>query len=196
MNNHRASPKGFTLVELMVVIAVLAVLLSIAAPSFTAFRRNSELTSLANKLVGSINAARGEAMKAGRSAFVVPANGTAWASGWIVYVDMNADNTYTEGVDTLVQTQPAVASFISISANGNAASSSPYISFDSAGYARTVVIPGNGTGPANLALTIQRNDVATTNSSEETRLVIVARTGRIRACKPSGDSSCVSTAAN
>ena len=178
------------------VIAVLAVLLSIAAPSFTAFRRNSELTSLANKLVGSINAARGEAMKAGRSAFVVPANGTAWTSGWSVYVDMNADNTYTEGVDTLVQTQPAVSSFISISANGNAASSSPYISFDSAGYARTVVIPGNATGPANLALTIQRNDVATANSSEETRLVIVARTGRIRACKPSGDSSCVSTAAN
>ena len=123
-------------------------------------------------------------------------NGTAWTSGWSVYVDMNADNTYTEGVDTLVQTQPAVASFISISANGNAASSSPYISFDSAGYARTVVIPGNATGPANLALTIQRNDVATANSSEETRLVIVARTGRIRACKPSGDSSCVSTAAN
>ena len=196
MSNHRTSPKGFTLIELMVVIAVLAVLLSIAAPSFTAFRRNSELTSLANKLVGSINAARGEAMKAGRSAFVVPANGTAWTSGWSVYVDMNADNTYTEGVDTLVQTQPAVSSFISISANGNAASSSPYISFDSAGYARTVVIPGNATGPANLALTIQRNDVATANSSEETRLVIVARTGRIRACKPSGDSSCVSTAAN
>lgn len=196
MSKLSTSHKGFTLIELMVVIAVLAVLLSIAAPSFTDFRRNSELTSLANKLVASINAARGEAMKAGRSAFVVPANGTTWTSGWSVFVDMNADNAYTEGVDTLVQTQPAVSSFISITANGNAASSSPYISFDSSGYARTVVVPGNTTGPANLALTIQRNDVASASSGEQTRLVIVARTGRIRACKPSADSSCVSTAAS
>ena len=194
MSNQSAFSKGFTLIELMVVIAVLAVLLSIATPSFTAFQRNSELTSLANKLVGSINAARGEAMKTGRSAFVVPANGTTWSSGWNVYVDMNADNAYTEGVDTLVQTQPAVASFISVSANGNAASSSPYISFDSAGYARTVVVSGIATGPANLALTIQRNDVAVASSGEQTRLVIVARTGRIRACKPSSDSSCIATA--
>ena len=196
MSNQSASPKGFTLIELMVVIAVLAVLLSIAAPNFTAFQRNSELTSLANKLVGSINAARGEAMKAGRNSFVTPINGTSWTSGWRVYVDMNADNSYTDGTDVLVQTQAATASFITISGSGNATSSSPYISFDSAGYARTVVVSGTSTGVSNLSLTIQRNDVDSASRAEQTRLVIVARTGRIRACRPSTDSSCVSTSAN
>lgn len=189
ITSKKSGNYGFTIIELMVVMVVIGVLLTLAAPSFIGFQRNSELTSLANKLVGSSNAARGEAMKAGRNAFVIPTSGSAWAGGWQVYVDMDGDNVFTAGTDVLVQMQPPVASYISISGNNNAGASSPYISFDSEGYARTI----GGSGLSNLTLTIQRNDVSSKQTTEESRLVIVARTGRIRACKPSADTTCTSS---
>lgn len=54
---------GFTLVELMVAIAVMAILMAIAIPSFRTLTLSNRLTSVANGLVGSINAARMEAIK-------------------------------------------------------------------------------------------------------------------------------------
>ena len=183
---------GFTLIELMVIIAIAGVLLSLAAPGFISFQRNSELTSLANKMFGSINSARSEAMKSGRNAFVVPNDSSSWSTGWFVYVDMNSNNSFDEGTDLFIQTQPALVSYITMTGNNNAAASNPYISFDSAGYARTV----GGNGLTNLALSIKRNDVSTADTPEQSRLVIVARTGRTRACKPSTDTSCTTSANN
>ena len=183
---------GFTLIELMVIIAIAGVLLSLAAPGFISFQRNSELTSLANKMLGSINSARSEAMKSGRNAFVAPNDSSNWSTGWFVYVDMNSNNSFDEGTDLFIQTQPALVSYIAMTGNNNAAASNPYISFDSAGYARTV----GGSGLTNLALSIKRNDVSTAETPEQSRLVIVARTGRTRACKPSTDSSCTTSATN
>jgi type IV fimbrial biogenesis protein FimT len=83
----------------------------VAAPSFISFQRNSELTSLANKLVGAINSARGEAMKTGRNAYVVPVNTSNWSGGWRVYVDLNGNDSYDAGTDMLVLSEPAVSSF-------------------------------------------------------------------------------------
>src|ERR1700746_2558911 len=82
--------RGFTLVELMVAIAVLAVLLVLAAPSFTNASLPSKLRSLANSLRGASQLARSEAIK--RDAVVtlcVSANGATcgagnWSQGWIV----------------------------------------------------------------------------------------------------------------
>lgn len=183
---------GFTLIELLVIIMIIGILLSLAAPTFVSFQRNSELTSLANKFLGSINSARSESMKLGRNSFVVPSDLQNWSSGWNVYIDMNSDNSFTEGTDISVQSQPAIVSYISITGNNNSGASAPYISFDNSGYARTI----GGNGLTNLALTIQRNDVSTTETAEQSRLVIVARTGRTRACKPSTDTSCTSNSSN
>lgn len=186
--------RGFTLIELMVTLSVAAVLLLVAAPSFVSFQRNSELTSLTNKLVGAINSARGEAMKTGRNAYVVPVNTSDWSGGWRVYVDLNGNDSYDAGTDTLVLSEPAVPSFLEITGNNSAAIStnpSPHIGFNGSGFARS--IPSSN-ALANLTLLIKRNDTSTVNADSETRLVIVARTGRTRACKPSGDSSCTTSA--
>nr|WP_264080799.1 GspH/FimT family pseudopilin [Paracidovorax avenae] len=73
--------RGFTLIELMVTMVLVAVLLRIGIPSFVSFQRNSELTSAANGLLSSVNSARTEAMKRNMNAGVVPASGSSWAGG-------------------------------------------------------------------------------------------------------------------
>lgn len=185
---------GFTLIELMTTLAVAAVLMLIAAPSFTSFQRNSEMTSLTNKLVGAINSARGEAMKSGRNAYVVPLTTDSWNGGWQVFVDLNSNDRYDAGTDTLVLSEPAIASYLAVSGNNSATigtTPTPHIGFNSSGFARS--IPSSG-ALANLALTIKRTDTSSSNANEESRLIIVARTGRSRACKPSADSSCKDSA--
>jgi type IV fimbrial biogenesis protein FimT len=85
-----AAARGFTLVELMVTLLVLAVLLGLAVPSFRDAALSSRLTGYANDLVASVQIARSEAIK--RNATVTlcaSANGTScqnvgWEEGWII----------------------------------------------------------------------------------------------------------------
>lgn len=86
---------GFTLVELMVTVAVLAILLAIATPSFTSIINGNRLASGANELVASVQLARSEAVKRNRSVAIcrstdgancVLAAGASW-EGWITVVD-------------------------------------------------------------------------------------------------------------
>jgi type IV fimbrial biogenesis protein FimT len=81
---------GFTLVELLIGIAILAILLALAAPSFTNVSLPSKLRAVSNSLIGATNLARSEAIK--RDAPVrlcVSADGATcgagnWNQGWIV----------------------------------------------------------------------------------------------------------------
>ncbi|TAM60876.1 MAG: prepilin-type N-terminal cleavage/methylation domain-containing protein [Rhodanobacter sp.] len=55
--------RGFTLVELMITMAVAVVLIMIAVPSFRTMTLSNKLTTVANDMVGAINVARMEAIK-------------------------------------------------------------------------------------------------------------------------------------
>jgi type IV fimbrial biogenesis protein FimT len=182
--------KGFTLIELMVTIALAAILMAIAAPSFMAFQRNAELTSFANSMVASINAARGEAMKRGRYAMLVPADSTHWSSGWIAFVDVDRSQSFDASKDIVVQEREAPPSYLTITPNGTALATPPYIMFDASGYATS-----KSSGFGNLTFNIVRSDVSSSTSWSETRNVIISVTGRVRACKPTSDSdsTCLSS---
>lgn len=62
-----AGARGFTLIELMVALVVAAVLLAVAVPSFKSITVSSKLNTAVNDLVGSLNTARMEAIKANAS---------------------------------------------------------------------------------------------------------------------------------
>jgi type IV fimbrial biogenesis protein FimT len=189
MNTRSLFSRGFTLIELLVTVALVAILLAVAAPSFTAFQRNAELTSFVNSLVAGINSARGEAMKRGRYAMVVPTNATNWSSGWIVFVDVDRSQAYEAANDILILSREAPPSYLTITANGSASDSSPYMMFDASGYSKT-----KAGGFGALTFSVTRNDVDSSLADSETRRVIISSTGRVRTCKPSTDSTCTSSA--
>ena len=149
--------RGFTLIELMVTLAIGSILMLVAVPSLTTYRRNAELTSATNTLLAAINAARSEAMKRGTSAMVVPTNnGTDWNTGWVVF-SLGATNTtraYNPATDKTVHVQSALPTFINVVGNGSAAESPPYMMFDASGYSKT-----KAGGFGALALTLTRTDV-------------------------------------
>lgn len=180
---------GFTLIELLVTISIAAILLTIGVPSFVAFQRNSELTSATNSLVAAMNAARGEAMKRGMNAMVVPATGSDWSTGWVVFVDADRDHAYTEATDITVLKQGPLKSYFTASGLTAAGTAASYVMFDPSGYSKS-------TGSAafqSLTLSVKRNDLSGTDQAAQTRLLVVAVTGRVRACNPSTDTTCVTT---
>jgi type IV fimbrial biogenesis protein FimT len=187
---HLRRIEGFTLIELLTTIVIAAILLAVATPSFVAFQRNSELTSAANSLLAAMNAARGEAMKRGMNAMVIPASGTDWSTGWIVFVDVNRNREYDEATDITVLKQTAIKSYFTAAGQTSAGTAASAVMFDASGYSKAV----GSAAFQSTTLSIARNDLSGSQKSDQTRLLIVAVTGRIRVCRPSTDGTCVVTA--
>lgn len=80
--------EGFTLVELMIVVALLAVVATVAVPGFQALIENNQVTSTTNRLVGALNFARSEALREGQQVTIQPVDGD-WSNG--VEVVMGGD---------------------------------------------------------------------------------------------------------
>jgi len=113
--------RGFTLVELMITLAVAVILIAIAVPSFRNLTLSNRLTTTANDIVGALNVARMEAVK--RNASVqfcsndADSNGSG-ALGSACGTDAGAVLTIVNGANTKVQS--GIASFTgSVQLNGN-----------------------------------------------------------------------------
>ena len=84
--------KGFTLIELMVTVTVLAIVLSIAIPSFSTVLLNNRVSTTAHAVQSSIQVARSEAVKRKKTVTLCRANsaldecedGIDWNSGWLL----------------------------------------------------------------------------------------------------------------
>lgn len=92
--------RGVTLIELIVALAVLAILVAIAVPSFREVSLNNRASSINNELLTDLSMARSEAVKlAGRAA--AQASGDSWADGWQVFIDSNGNNVLDEDEEVL-----------------------------------------------------------------------------------------------
>jgi len=99
---------GFTLVELMVTLSLAAIVISVAIPSFNTMIQNNRLISQTNQLVASLNHARSEAIGRGNTVTICSSSdqitcGGAWDTGWITFVDINANGAFDNATDTLLK---------------------------------------------------------------------------------------------
>lgn len=90
--------RGFTLIEILVAISILAILASLSVPMYTTTLASNRTRSAAYSLVGTLTYARSEAVKRNTAVSVSPV-GTGWQDGW----------TVTSGGNTLSLNEPAPA---------------------------------------------------------------------------------------
>ncbi|MDM9653336.1 GspH/FimT family pseudopilin [Pseudomonas wenzhouensis] len=159
------SARGFTLVELMIVLVVMAVLLGIAVPSMTQFTFSGKLRSYSNEIVASAVLARSEAIKRNQAVTLcVSSNGTScasgsWESGWIVR---------TSGGEVIHRQQPITDGFKVI------------------GSVSSIAFQPSGVGSTQATLKVCR---ATPSLGDQESEVSISATGRT-AVERKASSSC------
>ena len=126
MKNHR----GFTLVELMITLVVVAIAVSLALPGFARFIRDQQVTTQTNDFLTSLNLARSEALKRGDAVSVCASNNGVscsgnndWDNGWIVFTDDGPTPGTVEGGsgESVLRVHAALEGGTTLTADGGAA---------------------------------------------------------------------------
>lgn len=112
MHHEVRKSKGFTLIELMIILAISGILMSIAVPSFNQVIKNSRLTTKINGLHISFYLARNEAIKRNQPV-TIRKTGEEWEAGWIVFTDSDGDGNKEAG-DILLRTFDSMPSHFTL----------------------------------------------------------------------------------
>ncbi|UXY15652.1 GspH/FimT family pseudopilin [Chitiniphilus purpureus] len=122
---------GFTLMEAMIVVSIIAIILAIATPSYQAMIRDSRLVAASEELLTSLMLARTEAIKRNRAVVICnSANPTAsnpacitanpnWATGWIIFATNGSGTNYDRANDTLIRVGNQVEGVDRLGVNNN-----------------------------------------------------------------------------
>ncbi len=197
MNKH----SGFTLIELMITLAIVGILLTLGVPSLKTFMQGNQLIASSNELISALHVARSEAIKLNsRVSICESSNGTScsttgsWKNGWIVFVDFDG-NLVNNGLpcvaintDCLLRVHDAINDpLLSMSgvvdSNGNAVSS---FTFTSRG------MPKDTSGVLESGVfSICSFDVS--NNVIGSRAVVLSLSGRVRVSDNAAVISCPAT---
>lgn len=181
IKGHRCNPAGdgasraagFTLLELLITIAVLSLLVTVAAPSLQATLRNNRLMTQTNLFIGALNLARSEAIKRGRRVTLCKTSDQqrctsagGYQQGWLVFADTHNFAVF-DADETIIQVFAPVTGGLTITGNTNVRD---YVSYDATGGSRLI----NGGFQAGTITLCQ--DAAA-------RKIIINATGRIRSAR-------------
>jgi type IV fimbrial biogenesis protein FimT len=140
-----AKSSGFTMIELLMTIAIGSILLMIAVPSFRYVTNSNRIAAEINGLLGDLQFARAEAIKEGRTVTVCQSTtgttctstATAWQGGWIVFSDPTNVGVVDAGENILRVQKPFSGTDTFSASNGVGA-----VTFNREGYAVAIA---NGT---------------------------------------------------
>ena len=168
---HRTA--GFTLVELMVVVAVLGVLAVVAAPGMQGLIRGYRLSSAAGELNSTLQLARSEAIRRNAAVTVCPSsNGSTCGSGtsWTRWIVFSAARTGMPADDAEVIRDEALPASVQVSGPTGGIRFSP-----------------SGMVAAQQTVTVC---VPYTNPSDNQRVLTVMTSGTTRSAHASGGGAC------
>lgn len=105
---------GFTLVELLITLVVVAITVGIGAPSLRQFIQNSKINVSTNDLVSALQVARSQAIREGMFGCVCPSSSASdavpsclgtnnWEEGWIAFLDTTGDCVFGPPADVLLK---------------------------------------------------------------------------------------------
>ncbi len=172
---------GFTLLELMVSMALMVILISIGVPNFTSFIKDNRLRAVTNSFVMDVNFARSEAIKRGTQVFLcrsadpqasTPSCGGSsndWSTGWLLFASEDSNSVYDSGTDILIKRSDIEVINMTLVANSEGDSS---IGFNGDG-------TKSGTTEALLAICDDRDNDGDFDEAYG-RLISIINTGRPR----------------
>ncbi|MEH6358549.1 MAG: GspH/FimT family pseudopilin [Pseudomonadales bacterium] len=166
---------GFTLVELLVSLAIGAVLLFVAAPVFTSIVRAGYLSTQTHLFVSAVNYARTEAIQRKQTVFICARlnnhcqNNQKWEQGWLIFVDENRNGALDN--DELIQVSGGFEVGYTLRPNVSASN----LLFRSDG----VVRRGTGALPL-MTFRLCAPDAGAGNLAERSREIVINATGRMR----------------
>jgi len=150
----RPRPRGLTVIELLVVLAIIAIVAGFAIPSFLGLVAGTCVSRTVNAFVLDTRYARGEAMRRGKNVTICrsadPAaeapkcsTGTGlaaggWREGWVVFADEDGDGAFDSGADTVLRVQQgftSVGNFLAVNSAGSPVNNRNHISYDATGRA-------------------------------------------------------------
>jgi type IV fimbrial biogenesis protein FimT len=177
---------GFTLIELMIALALAGVIVGLALPSARAFVRNDRLASASNDLLRSFQHARSEAI-ASQSDVVVCASEN-WAmpnptctygafNGWIVFRDANS-NAQVDSAEVILERHAPVDASLVLRVDREGIQA-----YDRTGFAR----PPLGRSPTRMILICDDRGTGQIGGSSLARAVLIENTGRARVTRDPAD---------
>jgi type IV fimbrial biogenesis protein FimT len=175
-----ATSLGFTLIELMITLVILAIVITVGVPSFNDFIASQRVRTAASDVMADMAFARAEAIKESRRTVMESLGGAGtWKNGWRICVDMNNDGD-CDTADPVRKTTTPVAGRAKVCASPDEA-----IVFRPDGRVIRATAP-----TANDGIRVS-DDLGDTNASNDrVRLVILGVSGRPSVVVQDGGAAC------